>query len=63
MNKYEDMYQKFNISEEDKSKFKTMSDSEYSKSNRVAMLSVKTTTNNNGNQSVEKKEVINAELV
>ena len=63
MNNYEEMYLKFNLSEEDRTQFKAMSDSEYSKNNRVAMLSVETTTNDNGNQSVEKKEVIDAKLV
>ena len=63
MKNYDEMYQKFNLSEENRIQFKTMSDSEYSKSTRVATLSVETTVNDNGNEHIEKKEVIDAKLV
>lgn len=62
MNNYNEMYRKFNLSEEDRTKFKVMSDSEYSKNIRVAKFSVETTVNN-GDKYIEKKEIINAKLV
>jgi len=63
MNNYEDMYLKFNINEKDKVKFRVMSDSEHSKNTKVGMLSVETTTNNDGNHSIVKKEILDAKLV
>ena len=63
MNSYDEMYRKFDLSEEGIIQFKVLSDSEYSRKTRIAMLSVETTVNNNGNEHVEKKEIINAKLV
>lgn len=63
MNNYNEMYRKFNLSEEDRAKFKVMSDSEYSKNIRVAKFSVEKTVNDNGDEYIEKKEIINAKLV
>ncbi|MCF6212210.1 MAG: hypothetical protein L3K24_16440 [Gammaproteobacteria bacterium] len=63
MNNYDEMYGKFDLSEEDRTKFKVMSNFEHSKSTRIATLSVETTVNNNGNERLEKKEVIDAKLV
>jgi len=63
MNNYNEMYKKFNLSEEDRTQFKVMSDAEYSKNIRVAKFSVETTVNDNGDEHIEKKEIINAKLV
>ena len=63
MNNYDEMYRKFDLSEEDRIQFKVMSDTEYSRKTRIAMLSVETTVNNDGNEHIENKEVINAKLV
>jgi|GEM_PF-5168338 len=63
MKKYDEMYRKFNLTEEDRMQFKIMSDSEYSEKTKIAMLSIETYVNSNGNEHIENKEVINAKLV
>ncbi len=63
MKNYNEMYDAFQISEESKEKYVSMSEAEFSKRARVAEVCIEKVVSENGEDISIEKEVIHAKLV